>query len=69
MDFAQLVAKMNEIEKNETSEVIQETGAPQTAKVATKDKPTQFNDIQEANPYEPVVAEAKEEEVEETTGS
>ena len=66
MDFAQLVAKMNEIEKNETSEVIQETGEMKTEVGATKDLLTKFNEIQDANPYEPVVAEAKEEEVEET---
>ena len=65
MDFAQLVAKMNEIEKNETSEVIQETGEMKTEVGATKDLLTKFNEIQDANPYEPVV-EAKAEEVEET---
>ncbi len=65
MDFAQLVAKMNEIEKNETSEVIQETGEMKTEVGATKDLLSKFNEIQDANPYEPVV-EAKEEEVEET---
>lgn len=65
MDFAQLVAKMNEIEKNETSEVIQETGEMKTEVGATKDLLTKFNEIQDANPYTPVV-EAKEEEVEET---
>ena len=37
MDFAQLVAKMNEIEKNETPEVIQETGEMKTEVGATKD--------------------------------
>ncbi len=66
MDFAQLVAKMNEIEKNETPEVIQETGEMKTEVGATKDLLSKFNEIQDANPYEPVVAEAKEEEVEET---
>jgi len=65
MDFAQLVAKMNEIESNKTPEVIQETGTIQTEVGATKDLLTKFNEIQDANPYEPVV-EAKEEEVEET---
>ena len=68
MDFAQLVAKMNEIEKNETPKVIQETGEMKTEVGATKDLLSKFNEIQDANPYEPVVAEAKvkEEEVEET---
>ena len=66
MDFAQLVAKMNEIEKNETPEVIQETGEMKTEIGATKDLLSKFNEIQDANPYTPVVAEAKEEEVEET---
>ena len=65
MDFAQLVAKMNEIEKNETPEVIQETGEMKTEVGATKDLLSKFNEIQDANPYTPVV-EAKEEEVEET---
>jgi hypothetical protein len=69
MDFAQLVAKMNEIEKNETSEVIQETGAPQTAKVATKDLLTKFNEIQDANPYEPVVSSTSSSFASATTGS
>lgn len=68
MDFAQLVAKMNEIESNEEPKVIQETGEMKTEVGATKDLLTKFNEIQDANPYEPVVAEAKvkEEEVEET---
>ena len=67
MDFAQLVAKMNEIEKNEEPKVIQETGEMKTEVGATKDLLSKFNEIQDANPYEPVVAEAKvkEEEVEE----
>ena len=68
MDFAQLVAKMNEIEKNEEPKVIQETGEMKTEVGATKDLLSKFNEIQDANPYESVVAEAKvkEEEVEET---
>ena len=68
MDFSQLVAKMNEIEKNETPKVIQETGEMKTEVGATKDLLSKFNEIQDANPYEPVVTEAKveEEEVEET---
>jgi len=68
MDFAQLVAKMNEIEKNEPPKVIQETGEMKTEVGATKDLLSKFNEIQDTNPYEPVVAEAKvkEEEVEET---
>ena len=65
MDFAQLVAKMNEIENGKPEEVIQETGTTKTEVGATKDLLTKFNEIQDANPYEPVV-EAKEEEVEET---
>ena len=65
MDFAQLVAKMNEIEANAEPKVIQETGQIKTEVGATKDLLTKFNEIQDANPYEPVV-EAKDEEVEET---
>ncbi len=66
MDFAQLVAKMNEIENSKKpEEVIQESGTTKTEVGATKDLLTKFNEIQDANPYEPVV-EAKEEEVEET---
>ena len=65
MDFAQLVAKMNEIENSKPEEVIQESGTTKTEVGATKDLLTKFNEIQDANPYEPVV-EAKEEEVEET---
>ena len=65
MDFSQLVAKMNEIEKNEPPRVIQETGEMKTEVGATKDLLKKFNEIQDANPYEPVV-EAKAEEVEET---
>ena len=65
MDFAQLVAKMNEIEKNETPEEVKETGEMKTEVGATKDLLTKFSEIQDANPYTPVV-EAKAEEVEET---
>lgn len=66
MDFAQLVAKMNEIENSKKpEEVIQESGTTKTEVGATKDLLTKFNEIQDANPYEPVV-EAKAEEVEET---
>tara|TARA_B100000989_G_scaffold275094_1_gene234380 strand:- start:2084 stop:2596 length:513 start_codon:yes stop_codon:yes gene_type:complete len=65
MDFAQLVAKMNEIEKNESPELVKETGEMKTEVGATKDLLTKFTEIQDANPYEPVV-EAKAEEVEET---
>ena len=65
MDFAQLVAKMNEIENSKPEEVIQESGTTKTEIGATKDLLTKFNEIQDANPYEPVV-EAKAEEVEET---
>ena len=66
MDFAQLVAKMNEIENSKKpEEVIQESGKTKTEVGATKDLLTKFNEIQDANPYEPVV-EAKAEEVEET---
>jgi len=65
MDFAQLVAKMNEIENSKKpEEVIQESGTTKTEVGATKDLLTKFNEIQDANPYEPVV-EASE-EVEET---
>ena len=67
MDFAQLVAKMNEIEANAEPKVIQETGQQTSEVGATKDLLTKFNEIQDANPYEPVetVVEA-EEDVEET---
>jgi hypothetical protein len=65
MDFAQLVAKMNEIENSKPEEVIQESGKTTTEVGSTKDLLKKFNEIQDANPYVPVV-EAKEEEVEET---
>ena len=67
MDFAQLVAKMNEIEANAEPKVIQETGQQTSEVGATKDLLKKFNEIQDANPYQPVetVVEA-EEDVEET---
>jgi hypothetical protein len=65
MDFAQLVAKMNEIENSKPEEVIQESGKTTTEVGSTKDLLKKFNEIQDANPYVPVV-EVKEEEVQDT---
>ena len=50
MDFAQLVAKMNEIEANAEPKVIQETGQQTSEVGATKDLLKKFNEIQDANP-------------------
>ena len=66
-DFTALVQKLNSIGNNEQVDV---TPSPETTTkrkeiAETASLLTKFNAIQEANPYQPV-AEAKEEEVEET---
>jgi len=77
MNFAQLVSRINEIDSEKTNttnktntinegtvQEVQESGKLQTEVGATKDLLTKFNEIQDTNPYVPVVIEAKKEEVE-----
>ena len=66
-DFASLVQKLNAINNDEKVDVTPstETVTKRQEITETKSLLNKFNEIQDANPYTPV-AEAKEEEVEET---
>ena len=66
-DFASLVQKLNAINNDEKVDVTpsEETVTKRQEMTETKSLLNKFNEIQDANPYTPV-AEAKEEEVEET---
>ena len=66
-DFASLVQKLNAINNDEKVDVTpsEETVTKRQEITETKSLLNKFNEIQDANPYTPV-AEAKEEEVEET---
>lgn len=66
-DFAALVQRLNQISDNEAvMEADAPVAAPTNDIAATKNLLQAFNEIQDANPYQPVVAEAEEAEVEET---
>lgn len=70
-DFFKLVQRLNQIEDNTDSQSVVEnapleTGSLKAETAATASLLTKFNAIQEANPYQEVVAEAEETEVEET---
>jgi hypothetical protein len=67
-DFFKLVQKLNDIEENRETSVVTES-APSTKPVEiaeTANLLSKFNAISAENPYQPVVVEAAEEEVEET---
>jgi len=67
-DFFSLVQKLNAISANEEVDVTpsEETVAKRKDIAETSALLNKFNEIQDANPYTPVVAEAEEAEVEET---
>jgi len=70
-DFFSLVQKLNAIEANESTQLVEstdvvETGSLQAETGATKNLLQQFDAISAENPYTPVVNEAEEAEVEET---
>ena len=66
-DFASLVQKLNAINNDEQVEITpsEETTTKRQQVMETKSLLDKFNEIQDANPYQPVVTEA-EDEVEET---
>ena len=67
-DFFKLVQKLNDIEENKETSVVTES-APSTKPVEiaeTANLLSKFNAISAENPYQPVVVEAEEVEVEET---
>ena len=67
-DFFKLVQKLNDIEENrETSVVVESAPSTKPVEIAeTANLLSKFNAISAENPYQPVVVEAVEEEVEET---
>ena len=66
-DFASLVQKLNAINNDEQVDInpSEETTTKRQQVMETKSLLDKFNEIQDANPYQPVVTEA-EDEVEET---
>ena len=66
-DFASLVQKLNAINNDEQVDITtsEETTTKRQQVMETKSLLDKFNEIQDANPYQPVVTEA-EDEVEET---
>ena len=66
-DFASLVQKLNAINNDEQVDITpsEETTIKRQQVMETKSLLDKFNEIQDANPYQPVVTEA-EDEVEET---
>ena len=67
-DFFKLVQKLNDIEENKETSVVTES-APSTKPVEiaeTASLLSKFNAISAENPYQPVVVEAEEVEVDET---
>ena len=66
-DFFSLVQKLNAISDNQEVDVTpsEETVAKRKDIAETSALLNKFNEIQDANPYTPVVAEAQEDEVEE----
>lgn len=67
-DFFKLVQKLNDIEENRETSVVTES-APSTKPVEiaeTANLLNKFNAISAENPYQPVITETAEEEVEET---
>ena len=66
-DFASLVQKLNAINNDEQVDITpsEETTTRRQQVMETKSLLDKFNEIQDANPYQPVVTEA-EDEVEET---
>lgn len=67
-DFTSLVQKLNAISHDEQVDITpsQETVVKRAEIKETASLLSRFNEIQNTNPYQPVVAEAAEEEVEET---
>ena len=67
-DFFQMVQKLNAIEANETVDITpsEETATKRKNVTETANLLSKFNAIQEANPYQPVVTEAEDTEVEGT---
>ena len=67
-DFFKLVQKLNDIEENkETSVVVESAPSAKPVEIAeTANLLSKFNAISAENPYQPVVVEAEEVEVDET---
>ena len=67
-DFFKLVQKLNDIEENrETSVVVESAPSTKPVEIAeTANLLSKFNAISAENPYQPVVVESEEVEVEET---